>query len=389
MPELLSRRALHDLVWSQPLKTLAQRFSISDVALRNTCQRAMIPTPERGYWARREAGKKTWTAPLPERPPAMEEEVEIGGGNGNGYYYRSWTDEELLAPLPAPPVFETTLESVRERIVKTIGKVTIAREVSSWHPAVERLLKNDDKLREKALTSTYVFYWERPQFESPRARRKLQILNALFFATGKFHGRPRPDRDAVRSCISIYGQHVWIKLAPSKGKNEDEKLALSIIDSYGSDRELHSWSDVSGERIEKRLGEIAIEIVYRAEVSYRKGVERRFEWRKERKAQLEQERRQQKLAAERAERERIARLQRERTEKLLGQAAAFEQARTIRQYVESIRRATAESPEVPTDRLDAWATWALAEADRIDPSSNGQFLECLNATDQGQAAGGE
>jgi hypothetical protein len=387
MPELLSRRALHDLVWSQPLKTLAQRFSISDVALRNTCQRAMIPTPERGYGARKEAGKKTWTVPLPERPSAMEDEVEIGGGQG--YYYRSWTDEELLGPLPAPPIFEATLESVRERIIKTIGKVTVAREVTSWHPAVERLLKNDDKLREKALTSTYVFDWEKPRFESPSARRKLRILNALFFATGKFHARPRPDRDAVRSSLSIYGQHVWIKLASSKGKNDDEKLALSIHDGYGSDQDLHSWSDASGERIERHLGEIAIEIVYQAEVSYREGMQRRFEWRKERKAQLEEERRQQQLAAERAERERIARHQRERIGKLLGQAAAFEQARTIRQYVESIRRARAKSLEVPADRLDAWTAWALAEADRIDPSLNGRFLDCPDVMEQGQIAGGE
>jgi hypothetical protein len=317
----------------------------------------------------------------------MEDEVEIGGGHG--YYYRSWTDEELLGPLPAPPIFGTTLESVRERIIKTIGKVTIAREVTSWHPAVARLLKNDDKLREKALTSTYVFHWEKPQFESPSACRKLRILNALFFATGKFHARPRPDRDAVRSSLWIYGQHLWIKLAPSKWKNVDEKLSLSIVAGYGSDRELASWSDGEEGRIEKRLGEIAIEIVYRAEVSYREGVERRFEWRKERKAQLEEERRQQQLAAERAERERIARLQRERIEKLLGQAAAFEQARTIRQYVESICRTTTESLEVPADRLDAWATWALVEADRIDPSLNGRFLECLDAMEQGQAAGGK
>ena len=229
MGQRLSRSALYDLVWSEPLKTLCARFSISDVALRKTCQRAMIPTPERGYWARKQAGKKTWTIPLPERPPAMEDEVEIGGGHG--YYYQSWTDEELLGPLPAPPIFETTLESVRERIIKAIGKVTIAREVTSWHPAVARLLKNDDKLREKTLTSTYVFHWEKPQFDSPSARRKLRILNALFFATGKFHARPRPDRDAVRSSLSIHGQHVWIKLAPSKGKNDDEKLALSIIEA--------------------------------------------------------------------------------------------------------------------------------------------------------------
>ena len=40
-----------------------------------------------------------------------------------------------------------------------------------------------------------------------------------------------------------------------------------------------------------------------------------------------------------------------------------------------------ESLEVPDDRLDAWATWALAEADRIDPSLNGRFSECFDAPD--------
>ena len=69
----------------------------------------------------------------------------------------------------------------------------------------------------------------------------------------------------------------------------------------------------------ERLAEVAIEIVYRAEVSYRKSVERRFESRKERKVQLEEELRRQKFAAERAERERIARLQGERIEMHLRQ----------------------------------------------------------------------
>lgn len=45
-----------------------------------------------------------------------------------------------------------------------------------------------------------------------------------------------------------------------------------------------------------------------------------------------------------------------------------------------------KSLEVPADRLDAWAAWALAEADRIDPSLNGRFLECLDAMGQGQVA---
>jgi hypothetical protein len=61
-------------------ETLCARFGISDVALKNTCKRATIPTPERGYWARKEAGKKTSGPDLPERLPAMDDEVLVGGG---------------------------------------------------------------------------------------------------------------------------------------------------------------------------------------------------------------------------------------------------------------------------------------------------------------------
>jgi hypothetical protein len=70
MAERLSRRELFDLVWSEPLKTLCSRFGISDVALKKTCARSEIPTPERGYWARKDAGKPTLQVALPIRPPA-------------------------------------------------------------------------------------------------------------------------------------------------------------------------------------------------------------------------------------------------------------------------------------------------------------------------------
>lgn len=41
------------MVWSEPLRTLSAHFGISDVALKETCTRAEIPTPDRGYWLRR------------------------------------------------------------------------------------------------------------------------------------------------------------------------------------------------------------------------------------------------------------------------------------------------------------------------------------------------
>jgi hypothetical protein len=63
---------------------------------------------------------------------------------------RNWKKEELLGPLPPPPEFSDPIEAVRERIAKVIGKVTVPWEVRVWHPAVDRLLKEDETRREKA-----------------------------------------------------------------------------------------------------------------------------------------------------------------------------------------------------------------------------------------------
>jgi hypothetical protein len=52
MATQVSRQELYDLVWSTPMRALAAQFGISDVGLQKTCARAMIPTPDRGYWPR-------------------------------------------------------------------------------------------------------------------------------------------------------------------------------------------------------------------------------------------------------------------------------------------------------------------------------------------------
>ncbi len=60
MTERLTRKALYDLVWSEPMMTPSARVGIPDVALKKTCARAGIPTPECGHWARKDVGKETF-----------------------------------------------------------------------------------------------------------------------------------------------------------------------------------------------------------------------------------------------------------------------------------------------------------------------------------------
>lgn len=338
MAERMSRKELYDLVWSEPLRNLSGRFGISDVAIKRCCQRSAVPTPERGYWARKDAGKETFIPDLPERMPAMEDEVIVGGGSDYYWGGQQWTREELLGPLPPRPEFTTPMEAVRERVAKTIGKVTVPREVTVWHPAIQRLLEEDEARREKL--RKYTYSWDKPLFESPLDMRRLRLLNSLFVGIGKFNGKPSPDKDARKATLTFYKQHIAIALGPPKlptrGKSAEapkDLLALAILESYHSDNEVRWWRDGDGSRLELQMTDVAVEVVLLAEAGYRDSVTWRYNRRVERKAELEEEDRRLKLEAERAEPERINQLEQARIDGLLSDAAAFQRSAAIRQYV--------------------------------------------------------
>jgi hypothetical protein len=131
MVKRLSRKELYNLVWSEPMRILSARFGISDVALKKTCARAEIPTPDRGYWAKKDAGKSAPQVALQERPASMDDEVVVAGGSS--HWYQTWSDEDLLAPLPPRPEFQEPIETARERIAKIVGKLSVARDIRYRH----------------------------------------------------------------------------------------------------------------------------------------------------------------------------------------------------------------------------------------------------------------
>jgi len=65
----VSREELYEKVWTEPVRTVARRFGVSDVALAKDCKRLKIPLPGRGYWAKKAAGKKAGRIPLPALAP--------------------------------------------------------------------------------------------------------------------------------------------------------------------------------------------------------------------------------------------------------------------------------------------------------------------------------
>lgn len=142
-----TRKELHDLVWSQPMRAIAQSIGISDVALAKHCKKANIPVPSRGYWARHQAGKRTFQVELPPRFPGASDRI---GDSGPQYYYRSdWVAEYLKMPVPEEPVFEEALSSVEARAVELVGKVRHSTKFEPAYPLVARLLVQDEETREQ------------------------------------------------------------------------------------------------------------------------------------------------------------------------------------------------------------------------------------------------
>lgn len=72
--------------------------------------------------------------------------------------------------------------------------------------------------------------------------------------------------------------------------------------------------------------------------------------------------------AERKELERQAALEKKRVEDALDDAVAFRRALDIRTYVDEARAANAGVRDaLPPEDFETWASWAVAQADRIDP----------------------
>lgn len=374
-----TRQALYDLVWSEPMKTVAATIGISDVALAKACRRACIPVPERGYWAKKQAGRSANRPELPPRFPGSSDTVEVGTSKG---WYR---DTDLLNdPLPPPPEFSEDIVALRDRVSKMVGAVENLRLVTMAHPLIAKLLAQDEERRIEH--DKYPYSWDKPRYESGIGKRRIRILNSVFVATHRLGCTPRMSTSkyaADNGDASIYvGNQVvhfnlkTINRTEKTGTSDKEKprLALSILHEEGGTQAIHYWEDKDDSPIEKHLTSIVIEIMIASELQHRALTESHHKWRVQRKSELEEEARQKKIEAERKARELREKQERGRIERLLASATALQQAETIRSFVEAIRARSGELA-ASNEKIETWATWALAQANRIDPTKTLAFLK--------------
>jgi hypothetical protein len=380
MAKRFSRREMFDLVWSMPMRTLAAKVGLSDVGLKKAVVSAGLPVPPQSHWNRVLAGGPTALKPeLPPRGFGASDEIRIGGDRWFAGDQQSERDEP-----PLEPVFDEPMDSVRRRAERAVGRVSAPRDLSaSSHPAIRRILADEEKLKAKAKEAPYAAFFYRTRFDSPIDQRRLRLLNSIALGVSKAGISVRLARleDAtleVRSSGAVSLSLIAKKMIVG-GERAERDTRISIAMGSEPDRlrvgDAGRWDDLEARKLETIVSDIAVEIVVRVEEQYRDAQFRHHKWLLARRAEEVEAARKAKIEAERRERERLKKLERERIEQLLADADQLRRAQAIRAYVAEVERLpnAVESGE----NFEQWRAWALSQADRIDPVKNGSLWRSI------------
>jgi hypothetical protein len=211
MPKRLARTELYDLVWLEPVSTLAAE--------------AQIPLPGRIYWAKRRAGKAPAQTNLPIRPAGMNDDVVLGGTHLS--WLQTLSDAEILQWPVDPSHFPEDIAIVRDRVCRELGLVEVPTTWVGAHSEVRRLKRTDAGRQERQRHTSVLFSWEAPRFDSALGLRQLRILNAIFLGAARVGSKGQVGGgDRLETSIVAHGTSVAFRLgrATPETKNQSRQL---------------------------------------------------------------------------------------------------------------------------------------------------------------------
>jgi hypothetical protein len=336
-PEFTSydREVLYEQVWAEPVRDVARRYGVSDVALAKACRRLSVPLPGRGYWAKRGAGTAPPRPPLPDAPGPRRVPVTgaLAGTSSQG------EDKDPVPEVKVP----AALRRPHELVVPARAALEEAR---AWHGLASCASKG-------CLDITV---------SKEQRQRALRVMDALVCYLEANAGGV--EVTASREYRYGYEEQTFATEALVGG----ERIGFALREHYGqlelrltNDR-LHglrrTWSDGKRQRLEDIFGKFVAGLGHAAVQL----AEIHAEDERRRLARLEAERRR----AEEAERRR---LREEKIARLTGEAAAWSRAAELRAYAMAamtlLDEHGTEGEAAATRRADV--VWLLTYADSIDP----------------------
>ncbi|MCG3165675.1 MAG: hypothetical protein POELPBGB_01450 [Bacteroidia bacterium] len=331
----LSRKELYDLVWSEPILTIAKKNNISDSILRSICKKFDIPIPPPGYWM-----KVKFNKPL-----------EIIKLTGNRETIINLEAEESNSP-------QVQINKIQKEIETSGLDLTVPETLNTN----EKLILETKKFFSQKNYSGFVNTWENRlsiDVSSSQLSRSLRFLDT-FIKLIKARGHK-----ATNKRIIVFGEEFEFALREKRNRELIQgnyswetakytltgKLVLKIGPSYCA----KEWID-GNIPIEKQLAKIIATIEYNAEKERQEKIERekiRVEEKKQRNARKQ------------------VRLRKEKElddfQLLLTTSKRWFKSKSLREYIDDVER-KAVLNNVLSEELTSWISWARAKADWYDPT---------------------
>lgn len=367
----LTRQELYEAVWAEPMRQVAQRLGVSDVALSKACRRHSIPVPGRGYWAQLAAGR---APPQPVLPELDGDELPVVIRGKPEPPPEKPADPEAEAaveahapaePIPVPDSLEGATPVVR-RTVKALKRARPdergLRRVSG--PGLLQLAVTTESLDRAAriadaLVRAYQAHGLMTQSRAADADFSIQLegQSIPFSITETVTRTERPETPAERRQRES-AQFIWDR-RPQYEYHPTGRLTFRF-DGYGNGHRL-SWSDGKTQRLEDLLNEIVAGAVRLA-----------VHWRRKHEEREAAHRAWEEADRLRREVERQEGEERRRCERLMIRSELWKMAVQIREYVAAVERTDVQdsrdhgtgSPE------SAWVQWATGIARQLDPASD-------------------
>jgi hypothetical protein len=358
IPTKIERAVLYAEVWRTPLRTLAKKYGVSDVALGKICAKLEVPRPGVGHWVRIEHGARIEPTPLPSVSTGQPSVVMLSAHRA---LQAKTAVGDSAAPRETPPIVEVpetlagahsvALELKRALAARTPDKSNGGIVVIKGGPPspVRVTRKCESRLLRVASALFKGLEMRGHRVALERAPYKLTVvvrIAEIRLAVG-FHEHLNQTPHVLTAEEKRSGSF----LAPKFDFHGSGTIQIVVGESW--QRHVGSWRERAPKTIEKQLGAIVLRIE-RVAATLRARDRANEEWR-QRLAVADDQR---KFAELRSQHLRLVEQDLERM------SEQSERAARIRSFVAAAREVLCV---VPDSEPSAYLAWASAYADEIDP----------------------
>ena len=360
----ITRNELFVAVWRTPRSRLAKKYGISDVAIAKICRKHKIPMPPRGYWAKPQTKRISINSKLssPDYNPTIE-----------------------INPYPHQELSSRNNEILKKAKEKSKIKFTVETDLSKPHHIVGVISKNYRHHTKDfdGFAQSPTMYDRVIRVSPDKLNWALRVMSSLLKAleskgykisseirSGHYENRCTLMEISViifeqKITLAIYEKRKVVK-TPNDNSYRRQKMTGKLIFKIDGP---YTLGRCIAESTPMNFSEKLDDIVLRIEKIAIMKKQQAEEWRKSHLLYRKQERLR-KLWRQR--KEKLGILKSEENHKfaeLLDQSVAFEESKTIREYIKAIEKMWHSKSKELTPLQIGWLKKAHALVDRHDPLS--------------------